>query len=130
VAELQLFTYARQHPQGYECSTAGDRRFSALFACLEDGRTIEEAYQLDVKGYRQISDDWRVWKGKPPLIKMHPQDTWRAYKGLWQMWAEENPHLLELLRQAAVSRVLTDRFAYTEVSQARALAEILNESAS
>jgi hypothetical protein len=127
--EDKPFTYARHHPQGYECSSAGDHRFSALYAKLEDGRTIEECYQLDVKGYRQVTDDWRFPKGKPPLIKMHPDDLWKAYKALWQMWADENPELIELLRRAAVSRVLTDRFAYTEVSQARALAEILNETA-
>jgi hypothetical protein len=122
------FTYTRTHPQGYECSSAGDRRFSALYAMIDE-ECIESHYQLTVKGYRQITDNWRFAKGKPPLIKMHPDDTWRAYKALWQLWAIENPEMLELLRRAAVSGILTDRFAYTEVSQARALAEILNETA-
>lgn len=36
----------------YEVSSKGDKRFSAFYARLKDGRTIEEAYQLDVKGYR------------------------------------------------------------------------------
>lgn len=126
---MTAFTYARHHPQGYECSTAGDWRFSALCARLNDERTIEEAYQLDVKGYRQISDNWRAGKGKPPLNGLSRKQMWVAYKGLWQLWAEENPDLIDLLRRAAVHGVLTDRFAYTEVSQARALAEILNETA-
>ena len=47
------FTWARYSPNSYEVSTKGDKRFSALNARLKDGRTIEEAYQLDVKGYRQ-----------------------------------------------------------------------------
>lgn len=59
--------WARFSPNGYECSSAGDTRFSALFAKLPDGRTIEEAYQLDIKGYRAITDNWKEAKGKPPL---------------------------------------------------------------
>ena len=30
---------------GYECSSKGDKRFSALFAVMPDGRTIEQHYQ-------------------------------------------------------------------------------------
>lgn len=44
------FSFARFAPAGarsYECSSAGDRRFSALYAYLDDGRSIEEAFQLD-----------------------------------------------------------------------------------
>lgn len=122
------FSYARIHPQGYECSSAGDRRFSALYAVFEDGETVEQKYQLLVKGFGQITDDWRVGKGKPPLNGLSREQTWIAYKALWQLWSQENPDLLDLLRRAAVSRILTDRYAYTEVSQARALAEILNET--
>ena len=125
---MNKFTYQRQHPQGYECSSAGDWRFSALFAQLCDGRTIEEAYQLDVKGYRQVTNDWREGKGKPPLMPMSREQTWEAYKNLWRLWAEENPGMIAQLRAAAFHRILTDRFAFTEISQARALAEILNES--
>lgn len=35
---------------GYEVSSSGDKRFSALFAKMADGRTIEEHYQCDIKG--------------------------------------------------------------------------------
>lgn len=52
----------------YEVSTQGDRRFSAFVARLRDGRTIEEAYQLDIKGYRSFSDDVKYGKGKLPLF--------------------------------------------------------------
>lgn len=54
--------------KGYEVSSFGDKRFSALNAKLSDGRTIEEAYQLDVKGYRKFGDLWKLGKGKAPLI--------------------------------------------------------------
>ena len=42
--------YAWTRKGGYEVSTAGDWRFSALTARLDDGRTIEMHYQCDVKG--------------------------------------------------------------------------------
>ena len=124
------FSFCRRHPLGYECSTAGDTRFSALNALLNDGRTVEEAYQLDVKGFRVDSDDWRAGKGKAPLNGLSRDQLWIAYKNLWQIWAEENPELIQALRVCAKSGILTDRFASSEINQARALAEILNEQQS
>ena len=126
-------TWSRYAPkdQGYELSSKGDKRFSALNARLSDGRTIEEAYQLDVKGYRNPAiknQSWRDGKGKAPKVSMSPQQQWEGYKGLWKQWAKENPKLIEELRVASAGKVLTDKFAGTPVSQARALAEILNET--
>jgi hypothetical protein len=120
------FGWARFHAHGYEVSSAGDRRFSALHATLSDGRTIEEAYQLDVKGYRQFGDSWRLGKGKKPLREV---DLWTEYLALWNQWADENPTLLYELRAIAEARgqMLTDRYASTEINQARALAHILSE---
>ncbi len=119
--------YAPEGKQAYEVSSVGDSRFSALNAKLKDGRTIEEAYQLDVKGYRQSGNDWRLGKGKPPLNPISKEELYQAYKALWQEWAKENPQLIQELAEKSKGQVLTDRFANTEISQARALAEILNE---
>lgn len=121
------FDYARFAPKGagYELSSKGDRRFSALCARLQDGRTIEEAYQLDVKGYRALSNDWRAGKGKPPLREV---DLWSQYLALWQLWAQQNPALIDELRALARGKVLTDMFASSPVSQARALTVILNST--
>jgi hypothetical protein len=124
------YEWARYCPEGrqnYECSSKGDRRFSALNAQLSDGRTIEEAYQLDVKGYRKQGDDWRLGKGKPPLRKLSQDQLYEEYKGLWQQWAEENPSLMAELAKKAKGKVLTDQFASTSISQACALTELLNE---
>jgi hypothetical protein len=118
--------WARRHPEGYEVSSRGDSRFSALYARLRDGRTIEEAYQLDVKGYRRVSRDWRTGKGKRPLVPV--EDLYSEYKKLWRQWVLENPRALEDLRRLSRGRVLTDVFASSEISQARALAEILDET--
>lgn len=49
-----------------------------------------------------------------------------GYLPLWQEWAKQNSELIEELREKAKDKTLTDRFANTRVSQARALADILN----
>ena len=105
----------------YEVSTKGDKRFSALNARLSDGRTIEEHYQVDVKGYKSIEEG----KGKPPKDKSI--DTYAEYKALWEQWADENPELIAELAKLSEGKTLTDMFAKTKVSQARALTDILIE---
>ncbi len=120
--------WARFARCGYEVSSKGDHRFSALYARLADGRSIEEAYQLDVKGYRQAgARDWRAGKGKPPLRNISRAELWQRYLALWQQWAIENPRLIADLELRSRGRVLTDRFASSEISQARALAIILRQ---
>ena len=113
--------------QGYEVSSVGDRRFSALYARLKDGRTIEEAYQLDVKGYRAQGNDWRIGKGRQALLP--GVDLHAEYLALWRQWASENPELIEDLRERSAGKILTDRFARIEgISQAEALTPILAET--
>lgn len=127
-----MFTHSRYPKKGkniynHEVSSKGDKRFSALYARLKDGRTIEEAYQLDVKGYRKFSNDWKFGKGKKPLDVSI--DTWKEYKNLWKLYLDENPNLVRELQelQACNEVNFTDMFANTPISQARALAELLNE---
>lgn len=118
------FKWAQRHDHGYECSSRGDTRFSPLFAKLPDGRTIEEHYQCDVKGYEPGGTNWRKWKGKKPLRDV---DLWLEYFALWAEWSRLNPALMDELRwRAGTSRVLTDRHASTDINQARALAALLN----
>lgn len=123
------FTWARRDPGGYECSTKGDRRFSAFSARLQDGRTIEEWYQCDIKGYEPGGRNWRLGKGKPPLTPCTPEQLYAAYKNLWEIWARQNPTLMLQLAMLAQQKggVLTDCFASTPINQARALSEILND---
>ena len=119
------------HPvqtENYEVSSAGDKRFSALYAKLNDGRTIEEAYQLDIKGYRTLGNDWRLGKGKPPLREMSQDQLWQEYLVLWQQWARENPELIEDLRNKVKGKRLSDQYAKTPINQARALTEILGKT--
>lgn len=119
------FTYARKG--GYECSSKGDKRFSAFCAVMPDGRTIEQHYQCDVKGYQPGGTNWRLGKGKPPLDKS--KVMWTAYLALWETWALAHVDLMNELAAGAIqkNRVLSDMFSSTPVNQARALAEILNK---
>ena len=122
---MRLFTWARYNSCGYECSSRGDKRFSAFFARMPDGRSIEEHYQCDVKGYDPGGTNWCLGKGKPGL--QLGVDLWLAYLGLWCVWAETHQPLLDDLEKLAVNGVLTDRFAAGSTNQAHALAEILSE---
>lgn len=122
-----VFTWARRG-KGYEISTKGDKRFSAMVARMRDGRTIEMHYQCDVKRFDPGGRNWRLGKGKPPLDTS--VDLWEAYLGLWRTWGSNNPNLLiELASLASVyDNLLTDGFASTPVNQARALSYVLNET--
>lgn len=120
--------WARYAKDGYEVSSQGDTRFSALFAKLSDGRTIEEAYQLDVKGYRQISTSWRDGKGKPPLNGKSADRLFEEYLALWQLWVVENPEAFADLRLKSKGKLLTDKFSTTGVNQAHALAVLITEA--
>lgn len=117
------FTWSRTN--GYDVTGRGDRRFSAFFARLQDGRSIEEHYQCDVKGYDPGGRNWKLGKGKKPLRDVN---LWAEYLKLWRTWAADHPALIYELRAVVASRgyVLRDRFATTEVNQAHALAAILN----
>ena len=115
--------------KGYKCSSRGDARFSAFTAVMVDGRTLEMWYQCDIKGYQPGGRDWKLGKGKPSLIPYPGDELFVAYKTLWRMWAIRNVPYVEFLVKATEvhKNHLTDMFANTDVNQARALAEILNE---
>ena len=143
--------WAVKADNSYEVSTAGDKRFSALNATFQEGTifegqdvggyTIEEVYQTFAK-HGELSKNWQKYKGKGPsegsLVYTDKELTKeeyenhsyeKAYLPLWQLWAEQNPELIEDLREKSKGKILTDKYASrTTVSQARALADILNMS--
>lgn len=82
---------------------------------------------MDLKGYRVHSNNWKDGKGKPPLEGFNP--NYEDYKDLWRVWAVHNKPLMQELAERAKEKDcwLSDVFASTEISQARALAELLNE---
>lgn len=104
----------------------GDKRFSAFYARMPDGRSIECHYQCDVKGYDPGGTNWKLGKSKPPK---DPDAAWAAYLQLWRTWANDNlPLMRELYKEAKKKDfVLSDCFANSPINQAHALAEVLNE---
>jgi len=119
-------TVTYQRKGGYECSSVGDKRFSALYAIMPDGRYLESHYQCDVKAHSPGSNNWRLGKGKPPLDTKI--DLWQEYLRLWTIWTSLHPDLMDELRVKASenNNILSDCFSSTPVNQARALATILN----
>lgn len=95
---------------------------------MGDGRTLEMHYQCDIKGYDPGGRNWRLGKGKPPIDTS--VDLYGAYKALWRLWCNDHTDLLyELIDLAAKHDwLLSDRFATSPISQARALSEIINET--
>lgn len=63
--------WARYSNNGYEVSSKGDKRFSALHARLNNGKTIEEIYQLYIKGYRSVTESFMEGKGKPAIVPFY-----------------------------------------------------------
>lgn len=119
---------ARRHHSGYEVSSKGNKDFSAFFARLRNGKTIEEAYQLDIKGYRELGYTVRDAKGKPPRIPRSFTETDFLYTELWWKYLGQNPKKEQFLRQVIHSgryEALTDMFANTNISQAKSIAQCL-----
>jgi hypothetical protein len=96
---------------------------------MPDGRTIEEWYQCDIKGYDIGGRNWRLGKGKNPCFPYPGDHLWQMYLNLWRIWAINNGDLLQELRTKAIANdlVLRDRFAHGGINQAKALSTILNE---
>lgn len=61
--------------------------------------------------------------GKEEMEKI----TFSWYKKIWELWASQNPSLLNELDRLTEGKTLTDMFASGNISQARALADILKE---
>jgi hypothetical protein len=84
-----------------ECSSRGDRRFSAFYAQVRacGGRTIEDVYQ----GAKVFSD------GSTGLLPcaakgrrcVNQEEVRALYADLWDCYMEENPHLMPLITRAS-----------------------------
>ena len=89
-----------------ECSSKGDKRFSAFSARIrtEGNKSIEELYQA----FKVFSDgstglSWREAKGKSPV---NISDCIVYYNKLWILYLRENPELVEVLvKQTGLSDI-------------------------
>lgn len=115
--------WARKCDHGYECSSKGDKRLSAFYAAV-NGKSIEEAYQVSIKGYPTIA----AGKGQPPLNpNISREQLWECYLGLWRIYFQRNPLLYIELRKGHYQDVFTDMFASSDINQARAISELVNK---
>lgn len=94
---------------------------------------MRKVFELTIKHGGEINTDWREGKGKDPINKKYVKEwvvdrtlLYKDYCDLWYRWIMENPHLLVELAMKSNGKILTDRFASTEINQARALTDIMN----
>ncbi len=79
-----------------ECSSRGDKRFSAFYA-MSGGRCIEEVYQTAKVFEEGVDLTWRERRGCKPL---NGDECRVLYALLWDVYIEARPELLVVLRAA------------------------------
>jgi len=116
------------HPPFLECSSAGDKRFSAFFARIKGrgNKTIEEIYQ-GAKEFREedgtTTSGYSIKEAKG-LRPSNGPAVRKLYAELWDEYMQENPRLLPILFEATG---LADRFGRPgSVCQATELWRIRN----
>lgn len=81
-----------------ECSSRGDKRFSAFYARV-NGKSIEQQYQAaKVFADGRTGLSWREAKG---MKAVNAAECAELYRTLWDQYIAENPHLLTVLRNAS-----------------------------
>lgn len=116
-------------PPFLECSSDGDRRFSAFFARIKrrDNATIEQIYQeskefSDAAGNVTTGHSIKEAKGLRPS---NAREVRKLYATLWDEYIEENPDLIPVLVKAPG---VSDRFGRRgSVCQATELWRIRND---
>lgn len=85
-------------PPYLECSSKGDKRFSAFYAYV-GGRSIEDHYQAAKVFTGGITGlHWRKAKGLKPVNAEYV--SW-YYDLLWRCYIDEHPELIEVLKAAS-----------------------------
>lgn len=109
-----------------ECSSAGDKRFSAYFARIKGrgNRSIEEIYQAaKLFSCGSVGLSIKEARGKRPV---NIRECRALYEALWDEYMTENPDLLVVIREASG---LCDRFGQRgHVCQATELWRIRNKT--
>lgn len=81
-----------------ECSSRGDRRFSAFYARV-NGKSIEDQYQA-----AKVFDDgstglnWRAAKGRKAV---NIEECATLYSSLWDQYIAANTELLDVIKSAS-----------------------------
>lgn len=110
-------------PPFLECSSKGDKRFSAFYVIV-NGKSIEEQYQA-----AKIFEDGSTglhWKDAKGRRAVNAKECAELYENLWRQYISENPELLNVLKRASG---LSDKFATKgSTNQAQILWKIRNEN--
>jgi len=85
-------------PPFLECSSRGDKRFSAFYAHI-NGKSIEEQYQA-AKIFADGSTN-RTWRQAKGLIAINMPEVATLYSTLWDQYIQEHPELLPILKAAS-----------------------------
>lgn len=86
------------NPPYLECSSKGDKRFSAFYAEIS-GITIEERYQrFKILEDGTTGNSWKYAKGKRAV---NQEEATSFYALIWDTYIEQNPHLLQVLKEAS-----------------------------
>lgn len=109
-------------------------------SCIRIDNAIKEfALHFPEEGVESVANILGLWwDANPERYNELPSDSeFREYVSSLRassqealQWARQNPELIQELREKSAGKVLTDKFANTRVSQARALAEILSKDSS
>ena len=89
-------------PPYLECSSRGDSRFSAFYARIRyrNSRSIEDLYQarkIFIENGVEITGlSPKEAKGRKPI---NVEDCRSFYRQLWREYIQENPELLDVIRQ-------------------------------
>lgn len=84
-----------------ECSSKGDKRFSAFYARIRGrgNQSIEDLYQAaKVFENGETGLSWRQAKGRKAV---NQQEVSEFYSQLWDEYITENPELLAILKEAS-----------------------------
>jgi len=86
-------------PPYLECSSKGDKRFSAFYAKFPNGKSIEEMYQA-YKVFEDGSTGLSIKEAKGRKAVNQEKAAW-WYSHWWDIYISQNPELLEVLKQAS-----------------------------
>ncbi len=117
----------------FEVSTKAEpagRAYSAFNARIKGrgNKSIEDLYQIDVKGGEKISPGRYTKKGSAYDGPLSHDELYAEYKNLWREFFAENPDKLTEIAELTRGKKITDQFASSDISQARVIHEILAEN--
>ncbi|EKD89619.1 MAG: hypothetical protein ACD_33C00030G0005 [uncultured bacterium] len=83
------------NPPYLECSSKGDKRFSAFYAKIRKYNflSIERLYQSSKK-FDTTYSNWKLAKGKKAI---NQEEVTKLYSLLWDEYINENPELKDIL---------------------------------